>query len=342
MFERDSQQPAALLSGDFLFVESVGRPDLLGDEESTALAGQVFDSVQGLSAYADSLPVHPGHGAGSMCGAGMGESATTTLGRERERNPYLAPGLSREAFVQQVLDNAPPFPRYYRRMKRVNADGPPLLEQGVEPAALDAHDFHRKVQDGHVVIDLRNQTAFGAGHVRDAFGIGAEKLSMWAAWVVPYDTPLLLVGDDDAIPEAARALTRVGLDDVRGWLRGGMSACRGPGLPVSDTPQISPEGLHRRLQAGDGTQVLDVRTDDEWADGHVPGALHIMGGYLPDRIDEVPRDRPVVVMCGSGYRSTIAASVLERAGVENITNLTGGMKAWQDAGLDTTRSRKET
>jgi len=339
VFEHGSPQPAALLSGDFLFVNSVGRPDLLGDEESAALASQLYDSVQGLTSYDDSLPVYPGHGAGSMCGAGMGQSPTTTLGQERARNPYLASGMSREAFVQQVLENAPPFPPYYRRMKRVNADGPPLLEQLPGLRTLDLQDFHGKVKAGHLVIDLRGQTAFGACHVPGAFGIGAgSKLSMWAAWVVPYETPLLFIGDDSGMEDAVRALIRVGLDDVQGSLRGGMSAWIDAGLPVSHTAQISPEQLHRQLAAGQGTHVLDVRTDDEWREGHLPGAVHIMGGYLPDRIDEVPRGRPLVVMCGSGYRSTIAASVLERAGLQDITNLTGGMKAWQDAGFETTRS----
>ena len=337
IFERDRPEPAAMLTGDFLFVGSVGRPDLLGDEESLGLAGQLYDSVQRLQAYPDTLPIFPGHGAGSMCGSGMGQAPTTTLGQERRSNPYLDPALSREAFVQRVLESAPPFPPYYRRMKRVNAAGPPLLEQMPGQRALDVADFHRRVQAGHVVIDLRDQTAFGAGHVPGAFGIGAGRmLSMWAAWVVPYDTPLLLIGDESNIEEATRALIRVGLDDVQGWLRGGMSAWTSAGLPVQHTEQITPTELRQRLGAPDRTQVLDVRTDSEWHGGHLPGAVHIMGGYLPDRIGNLPPDRPLVVMCGSGYRSTIAASVLERAGFKHVTNLTGGMQAWKDAGLETT------
>jgi hydroxyacylglutathione hydrolase len=268
----------------------------------------------------------------------MGQAPSTTLGQERQSNPYLDPALSREAFVQRVLASAPPFPRYYRRMKRVNATGPPLLDPLPGQHALDVEDFHRRVGAGHVVIDLRDQTAFGAGHIPRALGIGAGRmLSMWAAWVVPYDTPLLLVGDDSDIDEAARALIRVGLDDVQGSLGGGMSAWTKSGLPLEHTTQIAPRELQHQLAARDRPQVLDVRTDDEWRDGHLPGALHIVGGYLPERVGEVPRGRPLVVMCGTGYRSTVAASVLERAGFTHITNLTGGMKAWKDAGLETTR-----
>ena len=337
IFERDHTEPSAMLSGDFLFVGSVGRPDLLGDDESAALAGKLFDSVQLLKEYPDSLPVYPGHGAGSMCGSGMGKAPATTLGDERRANPYLDPALSREAFARRVLESAPPFPPYYRRMKRVNAAGPALPAELPRRQAFEAADFHQRVRAGHVVIDLRGQDAFGTAHVPGALGIGAGRmLSMWAAWVVPYDTPLLLVGDDSTIEEAARALNRVGLDDIQGWLRGGMEAWTGAGLPVQQTTQVSPGELQHQLAAPGAPQVLDVRTDDEWRAGHLPGAMHIMGGYLADRVGEVPRDRPVVVMCGSGYRSTIAASVLERAGITGVRNLNGGMQAWKDAAFETT------
>ena len=141
----------------------------------------------------------------------------------------------------QRVSKAPPLPLYYRRMKRFNAEGPPLLDQRPGPRAVDFHEFHGAVQAGHVVIDLRDQTAFGAGHVPQAFGIGADKmLSMWAAWVVPDDTPLLLVGAESKIEEAKRALSRVGLDDVQGFLRGGMATWIEAGLPITHTAQIAP------------------------------------------------------------------------------------------------------
>ena len=184
--------------------------------------------------------------------------------------------------MQRVLESAPPFPPYYRRMKRINAEGPRLLDQLPGQRAFDLEAFHRAVEAGQVVIDLRDQTAFGAGHVPQAFGIGAGKmLSMWAAWVVPYAAPILLIGDDTKIEEATRALIRVGLDDVQGFLQSGMSAWIDAGLSVAQTAQIAPNELHRQLTAGKRPQVLDVRTDDEWREGHLPGALHIMGGYLP-------------------------------------------------------------
>jgi hydroxyacylglutathione hydrolase len=181
-------------------------------------------------------------------------------------------------------------------------------------------------------------------HVPGSFGIGVEgSLSTWAAWVVPYDTPLLLVAPDgpyaavsDAVERASRALIRVGLDDVRGHLAGGMPAWLQAGFPVTETPQITPRDLHQHLVSGHGPAVLDVRSDAEWEAGHIEGAVHIMGGFLAERLPEVPDgDRPVAVVCGIGYRSTVAASVLERAGFRRVLSLTGGMDAWREAGLPT-------
>jgi hydroxyacylglutathione hydrolase len=188
----------------------------------------------------------------------------------------------------------------------------------------------------HVLIDLRDQVSFGAGHIAGSFGIGAgTNVSTWASWVVPYDTPLLLVANNRNDAEAAvRSLVRVGLDDVRGVIDGGVEAWRAAGGELERTPQIDPVALAAKLAAGEsGLHVIDVRADDEWAGGHVAGAHHIMAGELPKRVGEVPRDGTVAVICGTGYRSTVAASVLARDGRKNLLNVTGGMAAWRTAGL---------
>lgn len=340
---RSEEVPELLLSGDFLFVGSLGRPDLLGEEAKRELAHRLYLSVRDkLAGLPDGLEVHPGHGAGSMCGAGMSGRPFSTLGYERSANPYLDPALDEQAFVDKILGSAPPFPPYYRRMKELNAAGPPILPSlpGNEP--IPAARFRELVDQGHIVVDLRDQLAYGMGHVPGSFGIGVNgSLSMWAAWVVPYDTPILLVPPEgsyatvsDAVERAARALVRVGLDDVRGHLAGGFPAWRQAGLPVAETTQIAPRDLHEHLASGQRPTVLDVRSDGEWAAGHIDGAVHVMGGYLEDRLSEVPNgDRPVVVVCGSGYRSTVAAGVLERAGFHRVVSMTGGMDAWRQANL---------
>jgi hydroxyacylglutathione hydrolase len=375
---RSETQPMILLSGDFLFVGSLGRPDLLGDDAKRALAARLFDSVRRvLAPLPDGLEIAPGHGAGSMCGAGMSGRATSTLGFERIANPYLRADLTEDQFVETILSRVPPFPDYYRRMKTLNARGPRVLNglpgltpvtvararellcieeplavgaagaagggaasgSGVARAQSDRGEGLVSLDGGggcHVLIDLRDQVSFGAGHIPGAFGIGAgTNLSTWASWVVPYDTPLLLVANNRNDAEAAvRSLVRVGLDDVRGVIDGGVEAWRAAGGELERTPQIDPVALAARLSAGEsGLRVLDVRADDEWAAGHVAGAQHIMAGELAKRMDEVPRDGTLAVICGTGYRSTVATSVLKRAGYTNLLNVTGGMTAWRTAGL---------
>ena len=373
---RSATQPMIMLSGDFLFVGSLGRPDLLGEDAKRALAAKLFDSVRRvLAPLPDHLEIAPGHGAGSMCGAGMSGRAVSTLGFERIANPYLRADLTEEQFVEMILSRVPPFPDYYRRMKALNARGPRVLNvvNGVpgltaisvararellciqEPLAVgvvgagagaSAGGTTARAEDGdgaallnggcHVLIDLRDQISFGSGHIHGAFGIGAgTNVSTWASWVVPYETPMLLIANNRNDAEAAvRSLVRVGLDDVRGVIDGGVDAWRAAGGELERVPQTDPVSLAARLAAGEtGLHVLDVRADDEWEAGHVAGAQHIMAGELAKRMDEVPRDGTLAVICGTGYRSTVASSLLARAGRTNLLNVTGGMAAWRSAGL---------
>jgi hydroxyacylglutathione hydrolase len=334
-----AERPAMLLSGDFLFAGSLGRPDLLGEDEKLRLAKMLHESVRDrLSGLPDELRVYPAHGAGSMCGAGLAARAFTTLGAERAANPYLDPSLSAEQFVDKILGSVPPFPPYYRRMKELNSIGPPPLAELPSPEPIEAAGFLVRMEQGHAVVDVRDPDSFGEGHVPGSLSVClTPNFSSWAAWVVPYDTPLMLVADaTDRIDEVRRGLARVGLDDVRGWLAGGFATWPAAGFPVHATAQISPQALHERLRTGDGPAVLDVRGKGEFDAGHIAGATSIMFGELADRLEAVPSKRPVAVVCGGGMRSTIAASVLERAGIDDVLNVSGGMGAWRKAGLPTT------
>jgi hydroxyacylglutathione hydrolase len=358
---RSADHPMVLLSGDFLFVGSVGRPDLLGDAQTEALARKLYDSVRRvLDTLPDGLEIAPGHGAGSMCGAGMSGRPTSTLGFERIANPYLRAGLTEMEFVRMVLERVPPLPDYYPRMKALNAGGPPMLNGLPGLTAVPVDQVHRALVAATapsaraaaavagagagagrraapvepVVIDLRDQVSFGAGHIPGAFGIGAgANVSTWASWVVPYERPLWLVAARvEDIEPAVRSLVRVGLDDVRGYVEGGMPSWIAAGYEQAHLPQIAPAQLAARL--GDARlHVLDVRTDQEWDEGHIAGAQHIIAGELAGRLDDLPAGGTIVVACGTGYRSTVAASVLERAGRTDVINLTGGMAAWQAAAL---------
>lgn len=336
---RSTTHPMILLSGDFLFVGSLGRPDLLGEEAKRALAKKLYRSVQEvLTPLPDGLEIAPGHGAGSMCGAGMSGRPTSTLGFERIANPYLRRELDEETFVAQILGRVPPFPAYYRRMKMLNAQGAPILNGLPGRQALTLAQFDAAVRAGQLVIDLRDQVSFGDGHVPDAFGIGAgTNLSTWASWVVPYDTPMVLVASrPDEVEDAIRSLVRVGLDDVRGYVADALHGWIASGRPIAMTAQLTPLELSEQL-ALNGPVVIDVRSAEEWSSGHIAGARHVMAGELPARLHDVPSSGDVALVCGSGYRSTVSASVLERAGRKNVASVTGGMTAWKAAGLPVVR-----
>ncbi|HSE50039.1 MAG TPA: rhodanese-like domain-containing protein [Terriglobales bacterium] len=338
--KRSGSTPMLMLSGDFVFVGSLGRPDLLGEAAKQKLAEQLYESVNAkIASLPDGLEVHPAHGAGSMCGAGMGDRPQTTLGYERLSNMFFA-DRDKPTFVEHILSTVPPFPDYYRRMKKVNSEGPKTV--GWEaPKAIAVEEFRKLALDGaHVVIDLRRPEAFGGAHVPNAFNIGqAAIFANWAAWVVPYDKPILLVGDASTnYDEARRALIRVGLDDVRGYLKGGMPSWVEAGYNLSHVPQISVMQLSDLPRAD--AFVVDVRGDAEWNAGHIEGATHIMGGDLAKRVNELPRERTIYAVCGAGYRSSIATSVLRRAGFRHVVNVDGGMAAWNRQKLPTVKEEK--
>lgn len=342
VFDHDSSKEVArfLLSGDFLFVGSLGRPDLLGEDTKRQLAEGLFESVKNkLASLPDGLEVYPAHGAGSLCGSGMGGRPHSTLGFERVANPYLDDSLTKEQFIERILNSAPPYPDYYQRMKKINSKGPTMLNGLPGLQAIDVNQFRKLVESNYTVIDLRDHLSFGAGHIPGSYGIGAgPSLSVWASWVAPYEKPILLVAPDaESVAPAVRELVRVGLDDIKGYLKGGMESWIVKGYAIQKIPQLSVTELNRYLQNGDEIEVLDVRTDEEWESGHIKGARHIMGGEIDKNLSDIPgNNKKLAVICDSGYRSTVAASILQQHGFDSVFNVTGGMGAWQEADLPTT------
>ena len=329
---RRSSEPLALFSGDFLFVGSVGRPDLLGEEEKQGLARALYASVQRLENLPDGLLVFPGHGAGSLCGAGMAQSEQSTLGYERSSNPFLQK-QSEETFVETVLSTVPEFPDYYQRMKTLNSAGPPILDGLPGGERIPVKEFEQKQKElDAILLDLRRPEAFGGAHIPGSINIGVgPNLSVWAPWVLPYDRPILLIGDATTDMETARrALIRVGLDNAVGSLRGGIIAWLESGRDQGHVPQASVQELHEVLEQPGRPLLLDVRSPGEWKTGHIDGAVHISGGDLPKHLTDLPADKPLYVICGSGYRSSIAVSILARSGRTKPTNVDGGMSAWKN------------
>ena len=336
---RSATEPQLMLTGDFLFVGSLGRPDLLGEEAKRDLAHQLFASVrQKLAGLPDALEIYPAHGAGSLCGAGLSGKPMSTLGFERTTNPYLDAELTEDAFVDMILSNVPPFPPYYRRMKALNSAGAFASTATVE--ALAPADFRNRVAAGHVVVDTRGRIEFSGGHVPGALAMDpGPALVVWASWLVPYETPILLVVRDAAdAAHAAKVLRRVGLDDVVGFLDGGIEAWQEAAFPIAQTTWVDPVQAEQQHRAG-LIELIDVRSESEYAEGHPEGSTHTFLGTLPEHKPD--HDRAVALICRTGDRSTVATSVLERLGHTNVLNVSGGMTAWQSAGLPVATGKEE-
>jgi hydroxyacylglutathione hydrolase len=298
------------------------------------LAGDLHDSLfRKLLALEDNVEVHPGHGAGSLCGAGIGAEPHSTIGRERRSNPMLA-HVDRDEFVAAVLGDLPDTPSYFQRMKRSNQDGPSLLgfANGYEGVrAIDVAAASDAVREGAIVIDLRDGEAFCAAHaagaVHMAFG---PKIGYWAGWVLPEGTRMVLVAANAReAAEAGRQLRRVGFDRIEGYIEGGIDAWRAAGLPMSRIPQITVQQLRERLGRHEDLAVVDVRTPDEWNNGDVEGAIHFPVGEVGMSAAILKGRGSLATICEGGYRSLLAASLLARAGRANVVNVTGGMTAYR-------------
>ncbi|RYD83313.1 MAG: MBL fold metallo-hydrolase [Sphingobacteriales bacterium] len=338
--ERSADQPVSMLSGDFLFVGSVGRPDLLGDGDKLPLAKQLYNSIQTkLKNLPDSLEIYPGHGAGSLCGAGMSDAQHTTLGLEREANPYLQQ-LTEQEFTDKILGSIPHFPEYYLRMKQLNSDGAPLLESLAKTPALTPEEFAKAIGEKCIVLDVRNPLAFGGGHIDGAINIpSTDQMSFYGPVVLSYYLPIYLVVEDvSKVRDYVQALVRVGIENIQGYLQPNFNSWVNRGNDFTDLPQASVFALQDFMDIGEAISVIDVRSASEWKSGHIKGAKHIYLGDLINSSKSLPKDKeePVFCLCGGGFRSSIASSVLMKMGYENVYNVFGGMTAWKGAGLPLT------
>ncbi len=343
--------PMGALTGDFVFVGDVGRPDLLeraAGFEGTMERGarQLFQSLQAFRRLPDHLQIWPGHGAGSACGKALGAVPSSTLGYERIANWALRIDDER-AFVQEVLAGQPEPPKYFAEMKRINRDGPRLLGALRRPPRVPLARITELVGSGAFVVDTRAAADFAAGHLAGTINIPLNRaFTTWAGWLVPYTRDFYLIVDHDraqAVDEVVKDLALIGLDRIGGFLaldERELDAWRAAGGRLETIAQITPDALQRRLAAGDVT-VIDVRGRFEWETGRLPGAPNVPLGYLGDRLAEVPATGTVVLQCESGSRSAIAASLLQAHGRRDVANLVGGFSAWRKAGLPVERPAPE-
>lgn len=331
-----AETPMGMLSGDFIFVGDVGRPDLLEKAAGIgntmdAMARQLYRSVQNAKELPAYLQVWPGHGAGSACGKALGDIPSSTLGYERLVNwAFRAP--TEDAFVAEVLQGQPEPPKYFARMKTVNRDGPKPRVDPSRIARMSPTELTKAMDEGALVIDVRATAEFAAGHMEGTINIptGTSFPNWLGSLVEPEQRIIFLVGRDESrLARALRGAALIGMDKVIGW--GGPEIIQhwiAAGRRLVTTQQLDPAAAQ-----ASGRMIVDVRGQSEWDEAGIPGARHAFLGDLLAHMADVPHDQPLVLHCQGGSRSAIGASILQAAGFTNVANLKGGLDAWREAGL---------
>ena len=330
-------EPQKLLTGDTLFIGDVGRPDLAGGKGYTPqmMAEMMYDSLHGkLLKLPDEVEVYPAHGAGSMCGRNMSKETSSTIGEQRKFNYALKP-MSKEEFVTMMTADLPEAPSYFPKDAEINRSGARELSELQPPQPLTPQQVLQLRNESHVLLDVRSAADFGAGHVPGSMNIGlGGQFAMWAGSLIPLNASIVVIADTGAqVDETVVRLARVGMENVKGYLEGGVQSWRDAGLPVDTIPQISVAELNAAL-ANNDMQIVDVRRPAEYVNGHVPHALNAPLASLDKSLGplDLEKDKLTAVICAGGYRSSAAASLLQKQGFSNLLNVTGGTGAWVNAG----------
>lgn len=331
-----ADEPMGMFTGDFIFVGSIGRPDLL--EEAAGIANtaepgarDLYRSVERFKALPDFIQIWPAHGAGSACGKGLGAIPSSTVGYEKRFNPALQ-FQSEDEFVRYILADQPEAPKYFAVMKRVNKLGPGVLGANHTHQMLDVKNLESAINGG-TVIDVRPSVEFSAGHVPGTLNIPLKQLSVWAGWLVDYTRPSALICEADQLEEAARVLHKIGVEEITGGFQ--LGEVLASGMASESYQNAMPADLQRSIESRE-VMLIDVRSEAEWNAGHIAQADHRFLGRLPSNVEGIDEHKPIVVQCQAGGRSAIAASVLQALGFKNVTNLSGGYSGWRKAGLPTT------
>ena len=323
-------RPQALFSGGAVMLGAIARTDLFGPHLARHLALEALSTLHvRLRSLPDDLRVYPTHGSGSFCGTGGRSGHETTLGQERQFNPFFR--LTDVMPFLALALNQPRYPTYYRDMAAINRGGPPLIGRSTPPlVSLTATEVARMIDDGAAVVDVREGRDYDRGHIPGSYSIGIDgPVSTWVGWLIARGRPIVLVGDSDHdLRKAQRELLRIGFDTIAGFLDGGVDAWRSSGRDISTFETVDVEDMAQWVLSAEPMTVVDTRDEHEWVSGHVPGAVHMYVPDVPHRAGEIPRDAPVAVHCASGYRAGISASLLEQAGLTRIIHVNGEYSDW--------------
>jgi hydroxyacylglutathione hydrolase len=324
-------KPKAVFTGDTLFVGDVGRPDLSGDYTPQELAALLYRSLhEKLLKLPDETEIFPAHGAGSLCGRQMGTERSSTIGKERRTN-YALQAKTVDEFIHLLTDSLPPRPEYFGREVELNRQGAGAISELPPPVPVKAPEVKKMQEEGAIVLDTRPAMQFAVAHVPGSIHIALSgQYASWAARILGLDKNIILVGEDaDQLRESQLRLARVGIENVRAYLDGGVIGWIQGGYELDYIPQITVDEFEElREHEGDRVVVLDVREPGEIATAAMDGSIRIPLGQLMKRTGELNADKLTVVHCKGGYRSSIATSILRRAGLRDVANLTGGFDAW--------------
>ena len=327
-----SRDPWMVFTGDTIFAGEIARTDFYGQEKKAEMAEKIYTSItEKILTLGDGVIVCPAHGAGSACGGEIADHPFTTVGYEKRTNPVLA--LGKEAFVSRRIAESPYLPQYFRQMETVNKEGPALLHTLLRVQPLTVPSVKAMIASGCQVVDIRSPTAFAAGHIPGSLSIWREGIAAFAGGFLDYEHPIILVDDFNCdLKTAFRHFMRMGYDNTAGWLAGGFAAWYRAAEPVGTVGACAVQDAKERLTR-ENVFLLDVRDrkNREHA-GFIPGSHHIYVGELPQHLNEIPKNQPVIVYCDSGFKGSLAVSVLALHGSSDVTNVLGGMQAWILAG----------
>jgi hydroxyacylglutathione hydrolase len=340
LYPPTSPEPTMIFTGDTLFAGSVGRTDLYGKDTQPKQAEKLYCSLhEKILPLGDGVLVYPAHGTGSICGSRISQQEPTTIGYEKKTNPYLQ--LSKEEFLRKTANQELMVPRYFKKMEELNQNGPPLLAELTFPRSLSLEAFEEHMQESNMtVVDTRKPYAFNGSHIPGALSIWLKGTTIYPGWLMDTSQYIIFIHERDSdINRAAVHFRRLGFDNICGYLCGGINVWQEAGKPISTVGTVSVFELKEKLERQE-ILVLDVREPSEWKQGIIEGAKNLFFADLAEKVDLLPKDKPIAAICTVGNRTSIATSILKQKGFKKIHNVLGGMSAWSSLGYATTINKE--